>query len=793
MADEDYDDFDEFEGDENGEEYNANDFEDDFHEEENHVPSNTEDNSTNANHAILPDSMLPYYREETVIVNDESTYTGSVYSDDDDTPRSEKLDSAREKFKSPRMDSPGRIISPAKSITPRRLDINSRVSEIIPDTPQAEDVKTPSDDILSHLLERKSARGEKIELHEKKPITLELPENITKGLHTHTATDTKNDQKQTSNDVLEEHIVNETKLAKEEHESKLSKEEHEITEKIQEDHKPIQDETHTTVDVKDDTHLREIDHSSERKDALKLPLHIITDVSSLEKQKSDDRNDQDKVVQETKKDTNDKKESGRKGITPRDKKQPTPRAEEKKPTPRKDDKPWRQTPRATVDAKTEASETKPSITSPRASVHTKTEDSETKTSLTSPRGKKQPTPRIEEKNNDGEAAEKIDEKKDEILSPKKEESDKKTVLTSPRGKKQITPRTEDSDKKPTMTSPRGSNVKKHVTPRGDSKEKLTSPRGEKKPILEPTKEKSDQVEPEKPNEVHVDVAKEVLAESVHSGATHTHSNEIPQDHPAVTEEPTKVTTNDTSLGDPIREKTEDAEKQHIEESRAVDKPKKISPRTTNKTDSPRVTKVEPSPRKHDSPRNHETKITPRKDDKKSLLSPRKEAKHIDIEQVHSEPVSIGTQTSAREPMVPLEEKYLQSCRKRECKPNSRVMAQIRSGTFGAKGIIDMSANYLGEEGVCCVLDVLGQVHCSTLNFKQNGITNAAVKTIVSALTANQTITNINLSSNEISITGVIDIIMMIKATNHIKVLDLSDNYIDQQYITSIERLIASKH
>jgi hypothetical protein len=788
MADEDFDDFDEFEGDENGEEYNANDFEDDFHEEENHIPSNTEDNSTNANHAILPDSMLPYYREETVIVNDESTYTGSVYSDDDDTPRSEKLDSAREKFKSPRMDSPGRIISPAKNITPRRLDIDSRMSEIVPDTPQAEDVKTPSDDILSHLLERKSARGEKIELHEKKPITLELPENISKGLHTQNATDTKNEERQTNNDTLEEHVIHETKPAIEEHvvnEAKLANEEHEIAEKIQQDHEPIQDETRATVDVKDDTQIRKTDDSSDRKDALKLPLHIITDV---EKQTSDAKNDQDKVAQETKKDTNDKKESGRKGITPRDKKQPTPRAEEKKPTPRKDDKPWRQTPRANV----EASETKPSLTSPRATSHTKTEETETKTSLTSPRGKKQPTPRVEEKSNDGEIAEKINEKKDEILSPKKEESDKKTVLTSPRGKKQITPRTEDSDKKPTMTSPRGSDIKKHATPRGDSKEKVTSPRGEKKPVPDVPIQKNDQVEPEKPSEVHVDVAKDILAESTHGGVTHTHSNEIPQDHPAITEEPTKV-TGDPSLGDPIREKTDDEEKQQIEEAKTVDKPKKISPRTTNKTDSPRVAKVEPSPRKHDTPRNHDTKITPRKDIKKTLLSPRKEAKHIDIEQVHSEPVSIGTQTSAREPMVPLEEKYLQSCRKRECKPNSRVMAQIRSGTFGAKGIIDMSANYLGEEGVCCVLDVLGQVHCSTLNFKQNGITNAAVKTIVSALTANQTITNINLSSNEISITGAIDIIMMIKATNHIKVLDLSDNYIDQQYITSIERLIASKH
>lgn len=768
MADEDYDDFDEFEGDENGEEYNANDFEDDFHEEENHIPSSTEDDSTNANHAILPDSM-PYYREETVIVNDESTYTGSVYSDDDDTPRSEKLDSAREKFKSPRMDSPGRIISPAKNITPRRLDIDSRMSEIIPDTPQAEDVKTPSDDILSHLLERKSARGEKIELHEKKPITLELPENITKGLH---MTDIQNDEKSNSHTLEED----ETKLVKEHvvNETKLTKEEPEITEKVQQDHKPIQDETHGTIDVKDEIHVHATDHSS---DALKLPLHIITDITTLEKQASDNKDSQDIVAQETKKDTNDKKESGRKGFTPRDKKQPTPRAEEKKPTPRKDDKPWRQTPRAIVQAKTQGSETKPS---PRATVHT--EDSET--SLASPRGDKQPTPRVDEKQNEGEIAERINEKKEDILSPKKDESDKKTV---PRGKKQVTPRTEDSDKKPTLTSPRGSDVKKHITPRGDTKEKLTSPRGENKPTSDVSKEMSERIEPDKLLEVHVD-AKDILAESADSGVIH---NELVQDHVTVTEEPTKATI-EPSLGDPIREKTDHAEKQHAE-GQAVDKHKKISPRTISKTDSPRVTKVEPSPRKHDSPRNHDTKITPRKDVKKTLLSPRKEAKHIDIEQVHSEPVSIGTQTSAREPMVPLEEKYLQSCRKRECKPNSRVMAQIRSGTFGAKGVIDMSANYLGEEGVCCVLDVLGQVHCSTLNFKQNGITNAAVKTIVSALTANQTITNINLSSNEISITGAIDIIMMIKATNHIKVLDLSDNYIDQQYITSIERLIASKH
>ncbi|KAL0479871.1 hypothetical protein AKO1_007374, partial [Acrasis kona] len=137
----------------------------------------------------------------------------------------------------------------------------------------------------------------------------------------------------------------------------------------------------------------------------------------------------------------------------------------------------------------------------------------------------------------------------------------------------------------------------------------------------------------------------------------------------------------------------------------------------------------------------------------------------------------------------LEKLYLSTCDRRRCSPNSKILDQIKSDQFCVGRTVDLSDNYLGGGGVECMLELLEFVNCNRLNLRHNGINNKCAARLADVIQRHPNITSLILSNNEITLSGAIHLVKMIKKNQNIRELDLRGCRIDEKYLKKMEELV----
>jgi hypothetical protein len=135
------------------------------------------------------------------------------------------------------------------------------------------------------------------------------------------------------------------------------------------------------------------------------------------------------------------------------------------------------------------------------------------------------------------------------------------------------------------------------------------------------------------------------------------------------------------------------------------------------------------------------------------------------------------------------EKYLAACNKLGIRPNTTLLRKLKNDTLCVNGVIDMSHDFLGDIGTCALIKLLSQIECTKLILRKNGIRNSAIKQLVSALQKHPNLKELDLSENDISLVGAVDLLSLLRANRNIVALTVKGTRIDETNARRIEEQV----
>lgn len=139
----------------------------------------------------------------------------------------------------------------------------------------------------------------------------------------------------------------------------------------------------------------------------------------------------------------------------------------------------------------------------------------------------------------------------------------------------------------------------------------------------------------------------------------------------------------------------------------------------------------------------------------------------------------------------LDARYSAACQQYSARPNAKVLLKIRNNTLCTSGKIDVSDNFLGDHGVCALLQILPKYPVTHVILKKNGLRNSAVKVLSEVLKKHITVNSIDLSGNDISLLAATELQLLLRENKNITELILKNTRIDDASIKRIESLLES--
>ncbi|KAG2388964.1 hypothetical protein C9374_014364 [Naegleria lovaniensis] len=154
-----------------------------------------------------------------------------------------------------------------------------------------------------------------------------------------------------------------------------------------------------------------------------------------------------------------------------------------------------------------------------------------------------------------------------------------------------------------------------------------------------------------------------------------------------------------------------------------------------------------------------------------------------------------TSATTKEQPEPIKEKtledvYIENCKKRDLRPNTRLRKQFADGSIVVDGEVNLFNNYLGDKGLEPFLETLLQLSFTKLSLPKQGLRNAGVQSMVEILKKHPTIVEVDLSSNLISIAGALALIDFAKTNSSIQKINVEGTYIDDMFKEKMEKCLS---
>eukprot|EP01063_Lacrimia_lanifica_P040049 TRINITY_DN8964_c0_g1_i1.p1 TRINITY_DN8964_c0_g1~~TRINITY_DN8964_c0_g1_i1.p1 ORF type:complete len:183 (+),score=78.58 TRINITY_DN8964_c0_g1_i1:50-598(+) len=140
----------------------------------------------------------------------------------------------------------------------------------------------------------------------------------------------------------------------------------------------------------------------------------------------------------------------------------------------------------------------------------------------------------------------------------------------------------------------------------------------------------------------------------------------------------------------------------------------------------------------------------------------------------------------------LREVYEEGCMENRVTPNSVLLASLpeKVGVGFDSDVLDLSRNYVGNRGLVPVLSVVQKCpHLKKVVFSDNGLRNAAVKSMCVVLASHPDLTAIDLSDNYISEGAGEALVQLVKTNDNIVDIQLLNTKIETNLRLTIKGLL----
>eukprot|EP00760_Papus_ankaliazontas_P015213 PhM_4_TR16408/c0_g1_i1/m.87530 len=134
--------------------------------------------------------------------------------------------------------------------------------------------------------------------------------------------------------------------------------------------------------------------------------------------------------------------------------------------------------------------------------------------------------------------------------------------------------------------------------------------------------------------------------------------------------------------------------------------------------------------------------------------------------------------------------YLSLCQEHKCKPNSDILAVLPDApaTVSCFKTLDLSDNFVGKNGVLCLLPVVrAATYLTTLSLRDNYIDNETVSKLCAALESHPSLTRLDLSRNQISHAGGKEISALVTRNPRLISVEVEHTYINKALVKIIHR------